>query len=223
MVLHEAVLAATLAAAAQALWDHLGARADDPESWYRRRDHGIMVQYFQHPAFEAIRRSARIHKAFAQLWGHADLWATTDRVGFNAPERPGFMFPGPDLHWDCSVKTPIPFGTQGIVYLTDTPPEQGAFTLVPGFQRWGEDWLKGLPPGADRAGRTCTPSAPFPLAGAPATSSSGTRRCRTAPAPTGGRSRGWCSTSPCFRRGWISRKSGFEGRAHRRGAAASGR
>ena len=149
VVLHDAVPAATLAAAAQALWDHLGARADDPESWYRRRDHGIMVQYFQHPAFEAIRRSARIHKAFAQLWGHADLWATTDRVGFNVPERPGFMFPGPDLHWDCSVKTPIPFGTQGILYLTDTPPEQGAFTLVPGFQRWGEDWLKGLPPGAD--------------------------------------------------------------------------
>jgi len=108
-----------------------------------------MVQYFQHPAFEAIRRSPRIHKAFAQLWGHADLWATTDRVGFNVPERKGFMFPGPDLHWDCSVKTPIPFGTQGIVYLTDTPPEQGAFTLVPGFQRWGEDWLKDLPPGAD--------------------------------------------------------------------------
>lgn len=44
------------------------------------------------------------------------------------------------------MKTPIPFGTQGILYLTDTPPEQGAFTLVPGFQRWGEAWLASLPP-----------------------------------------------------------------------------
>jgi hypothetical protein len=149
VVLHDAVPPATHEAAAQALWHHLGARPDDPETWYRRNDHGIMVQYFQHPAFEAVRRSPRIHKAFAQLWGTADLWATTDRVGFNVPERAGFMFPGPHLHWDVSVKTPIPFGTGGILYLTDTPPEQGAFTVVPGFQSWGEAWLKALPPGTD--------------------------------------------------------------------------
>jgi ectoine hydroxylase-related dioxygenase (phytanoyl-CoA dioxygenase family) len=67
----------------------------------------------------------------------------------NVPERPGWKFPGPDLHWDVSIKTPIPFGTAGILYLTDTPPEQGAFTLVPGFHRRVEDWLKSLPPGAD--------------------------------------------------------------------------
>jgi ectoine hydroxylase-related dioxygenase (phytanoyl-CoA dioxygenase family) len=96
-----------------------------------------------------VRNSPRIHKAFAQLWGTADLWVTTDRVGFNAPEREGFMFPGPHLHWDVSVKTPIPLGTGGILYLTDTPPEQGAFTVVPGFQRWGEAWLNALPRGAD--------------------------------------------------------------------------
>ncbi|HTV36053.1 MAG TPA: phytanoyl-CoA dioxygenase family protein [Xanthobacteraceae bacterium] len=150
VVLHDAVPAATREAAAQALWKHLGAREDNPETWYAtKNNHGIMVQYFQHPAFEAIRRAPRIHKAFAQLWGTADLWATTDRVGFNPPEREDFKFPGPHLHWDVSVKTPIPFTTAGILYLTDTPPEQGAFTLVPSFQRWGEDWLKTLPLNAD--------------------------------------------------------------------------
>jgi hypothetical protein len=149
VVLHDAVPEASRLAATQALWDHLNARPDEPETWYRRRDHGIMVQYFQHPAFEANRRSPRIHKAFAQLWGTPDLWVSTDRVGFNVPERAGWNFPGPDLHWDVSVKTPIPMGTGGILYLTETPPEQGAFTLVPGFQRWGEEWLKNLPPAAD--------------------------------------------------------------------------
>ncbi len=149
VVLHDAVPKTVREAAAQALCAHLGADPDDPQTWYQRRDHGIMVQYFQHPAFAAIRRSPRIHKAFAQLWGTADLWTTTDRVGFNAPEREDFRFPGPHLHWDVSVKTPIPFGTGGILYLTDTPPEQGAFTLVPGFQRWGEAWLAALPAGAD--------------------------------------------------------------------------
>ena len=73
----------------------------------------------------------------------------TDRVGFNVPERPGWTFPGPDLHWDVSLKTPIPFGTAGILYLTDTPPEQGAFTLVPGFHRRVDEWLANLAPGAD--------------------------------------------------------------------------
>ena len=149
VVLRDAVPAAMRDEAAQALWQHLGADPNDPETWYRQRDHGIMVQYFQHPAFTAIRRAPRIHKAFAQLWGKADLWATTDRVGFNPPQREGFKFPGPRLHWDVSVRTPIPFGTGGILYLTETPPEQGAFTVVPGFQRWGEAWLKALPPGAD--------------------------------------------------------------------------
>ncbi len=149
VVLYDAVSPPIREAAAQALWDHLGADPADPDTWYARNDHGIMVQYFQHPAFAAVRSSPRIHKAFAQLWGTADLWVTTDRVGFNPPERPGFAFPGPHLHWDVSVKTPIPLGTGGILYLTDTPPEQGAFTLVPDFQRWGESWLKDLPPGAD--------------------------------------------------------------------------
>ena len=149
VVLHDAVPAESREAAAQALWDHLGASPDDAETWYRRRNQGIMVQHFQHPAFEANRRSPRIHKAFAQLWGTADLWVSTDRVGFNVPEREGWAFPGPDLHWDVSLKTPIPFSAAGILYLTDTPPEQGAFTLVPGFHRRVETWRAGLPPGTD--------------------------------------------------------------------------
>jgi ectoine hydroxylase-related dioxygenase (phytanoyl-CoA dioxygenase family) len=108
-----------------------------------------MVQYFQHPAFDANRKSRRIHKAFAQLWGKADLWVTTDRVGFNPPERESHRFPGPDLHWDVSVQQPIPLSTFGILYLTDTEAEQGAFTLVPGFPRRIGDWLASLPAGAN--------------------------------------------------------------------------
>jgi ectoine hydroxylase-related dioxygenase (phytanoyl-CoA dioxygenase family) len=149
VIVHDAVPADSLAAAAEAVWDHVGARSDHPATWYRQRNNGIMVQFFQHPAFTTNRRSSRIHKAYAQLWGTADLWVTTDRVGFNVPERPGWTFPGPDLHWDTSLVQPMPFHTQGILYLTDTPPEQGAFTCVPGFHRRISTWLADLPPGAD--------------------------------------------------------------------------
>jgi hypothetical protein len=137
-------------AAAGALWRQLNMSPDDPETWYQtRQDHGIMVQFFHHPALQRIRESARIHKAFAQIWGTADLWATTDRVSFNPPERPGWMFAGPRLHWDTSVELPIPFGVQGLVYLTDTAAQQGAFTCVPGFHRKIADWLGSLPPDAN--------------------------------------------------------------------------
>lgn len=149
VILHDAVSEEVRAAAERAIWQHLGARPDDPESWYVPNDHGIMVQLFQHPAFTAVRKSTRIHKAFAQLWGTSDLWPATDRVGFNVPERPGWMFRGPHMHWDVSLARPIPFGTQGILYLTDTPAEQGAFTCVPGFQRKIDAWLDGLPAGVD--------------------------------------------------------------------------
>lgn len=149
VIVHDAVPDSSRDAATQAILDHVGARLEDADSWYQPNDHGIMVQFFQHPAFTANRQSRRIHKAFAQLWQTADLWVSTDRAGFNVPERPGWMFRGPDLHWDVSLARPIPFGTQGILYLTDTEAEQGAFTLVPGFHHRLDAWLHSLPAGAD--------------------------------------------------------------------------
>jgi hypothetical protein len=149
VVLHDAVSTDACRQAERAIWEHLRMDPADPETWYRKGDRGIMVQLYQHPALEANRRSPRIHKAFAQLWGTPDLWRTTDRVSFNVPERPGFMFQSPDLHWDTSLKPPVPLGIQGLLYLVDTPPEQGAFTLVPGFHRRLEAWLASLPPGAN--------------------------------------------------------------------------
>ena len=149
VVLHDAVPPAGCEAAARATLAYIGARADDPTTWYPPNPNGIMVQLFQHPALERNRRSQRIHKAFTQLWGSADLWVSTDRVGFNAPECPGHAFRGPHLHWDVSLLPPIPFGTQGILYLTDTAPAQGALTLVPGFHRRIDAWLDGLPQDAE--------------------------------------------------------------------------
>jgi len=165
VIVPDAVPKSSREAATQAILDHVGATLDEPESWYKPNDHGIMVQFFQHPAFTANRQSRRLHKAFAQLWKTADLWVSTDRVGFNVPERPGWMFRGPDMHWDVSLARPIPFGTQGILYLTDTEPEQGAFTLVPGFHHRLDAWLDSLPPGADPRGQDLHALGSKPIAG----------------------------------------------------------
>jgi ectoine hydroxylase-related dioxygenase (phytanoyl-CoA dioxygenase family) len=102
-----------------------------------------------HPALDRNRGSSRIRNAFAQLWGTDDLLLTVDRGGFNPPERPLWTFSGRGLHWDTSLVPPIPLDISGVLYLTDTLAEQGAFHCVPGFHRHIEGWLAALPPGAD--------------------------------------------------------------------------
>ncbi|KQT47923.1 phytanoyl-CoA dioxygenase [Methylobacterium sp. Leaf456] len=141
VVLRRAIEPDEAAAAEALLWRLLDARADDPSGWYGPRTNGIMIQHFQDPALEVARRSPRIHKAFAQLYGTSDLWSSTDRMGFNPPEHEGYRFPGPHLHWDMSLASPRPLSTGGILYLTDTDANQGALQVVPGFHHRLDGWL----------------------------------------------------------------------------------
>lgn len=131
--------------------DFLDIDINDPATWYTPHParQGIMVQLFQHPQLEKNRRSEKIRLAYEQLWGRSDLWLNTDRVSFNPPENEKFTFPGPRLHWDVSLELPVPFGLQGLLYLSDTTAEQGAFTLVPEFHNKIDEWIGSLPPGAD--------------------------------------------------------------------------
>lgn len=150
VVLREAVPRAAALAAERAVWDFVGARPEDRDTWYRNSDgHTIMVPLVHHPAFDANRASPRIRAAYAQLLGTDDLVVTVDRGGFNPPERAGWRFPGPRLHWDTSLALPIPLSIQGILYLADTPAHQGAFCCVPGFHRRIDSWLRCLPPGTN--------------------------------------------------------------------------
>ena len=123
-----------------------------------------MVQLFQHAILEKNRSTDKIRKAFEEVWGRTDLWLNADRVGFNPPETDSYKFPGPKLHWDTSINLPFPFGTQGILYLADTAENQGAFTLVPGFQHQIEGWLNGLPPGANPRQQNLYALGPKPIA-----------------------------------------------------------
>jgi Phytanoyl-CoA dioxygenase (PhyH)/Domain of unknown function (DUF5069) len=131
-----------------AICDFINIKRDDAATWYLPHParQGIMVQLFQHPALEKNRLSQKIRSAYEQLWERKDLWVNTDRVGFNPPETENWKFPGPALHWDVSLQLPIPFGLQGILYLSDTAANQGAFTLVPGFHHKIENWLNTLAP-----------------------------------------------------------------------------
>ncbi|MCB2379339.1 phytanoyl-CoA dioxygenase family protein [Hymenobacter sp. BT635] len=150
VVLRQAVTREQARATELAVWEALGMHPDEPASWYEKPiGKGIMMDFYHHPTLRANRQSMRIQKAFAQLWRTPDLWTTTDRTSFNPPETASLPFQGPHLHWDMSLQPPFHFGTQGLLYLCDTPAEQGAFCCVPGFHRRLEPWLAQLPAGTD--------------------------------------------------------------------------
>jgi hypothetical protein len=134
-----------------AIWEHLGADREDPDSWYGvDLQQGVMVQMFHAPGIAEIHASPRIHKAIAQLAGTSDLVMTADRCGFNPPVRPGSPYTGARLHFDLpSFELPVKAGVQGILYLTDTDENQGALRLIPGFHRRIDAWLRSLPSGCD--------------------------------------------------------------------------
>lgn len=151
LVLPDVIAGSLCAEACAAIYEFLQMEPADPDSWYRSdpRRHQIMVQLFRHPALNKIRASPAVEHIYRQLWHSDNLWMSTDRVSFNPPERPGWQFPGPRLHWDADLKAPLGFNTQGLVYLTDTAENQGAFTCVPGFQRQIDDWLRQWPADKD--------------------------------------------------------------------------
>lgn len=144
VIVRGAIASDEVVAVRELIWRLVDGSPEDPASWYKPRSDGIMVPHFQDSALDAARRSPRIHKAFAQLWGTENLWVTVDRVGFNPPETLAHPFSGSDLHWDVSLAQPIPFGTQAVLYLTDTAENQGAFRCVPGFHKRIDGWLAEL-------------------------------------------------------------------------------
>jgi ectoine hydroxylase-related dioxygenase (phytanoyl-CoA dioxygenase family)/quercetin dioxygenase-like cupin family protein len=127
----------------EVIWQYLQANPAQPHSWYQSSDkmQKIMLQLFRHPVLDSNRQQPLIRQVYEQLWQRTDLVMSTDRVSFNPPETQCWSFPGPDLHWDVELVAPVPFATQGLVYLTDTTEQQGAFCCVPGFHLKIDDWI----------------------------------------------------------------------------------
>lgn len=149
VIIHDAMPRENILAAELAVWDFLSMNREDSNTWYQNHParQGIMVQFFQHPALQANRDAVKIRRAYEQLWNSKELWVSMDRVSFNPPENEQWVFPGPRLHFDVSLDMPMPFGLQGLLYLTDTAANQGAFTLVPGFHKKINEWISNMPAG----------------------------------------------------------------------------
>jgi hypothetical protein len=146
VVLQNAISREDCVATQDAIWEFLEMSPTDKKSWYKQHEEqrGLMVNFSNHPTLNKNRESLRIQKAFQQLYRSNKIYKTIDKVSFNPPITKEFTFLGSGLHWDVSLKLPIPFRLQGLLYLSDCDENDGAFHCVPGFHNKMVAWLHSL-------------------------------------------------------------------------------
>lgn len=153
VVIHNAVPPENLQAVIDAMFTFLGMDPNNPDDWYRLPlTPGGMIEMYQHQALWDNRQHPRIHGAFTDLLGTEKLWVTFDRANLKPPfhpDHPNYNHGG-FLHWDIDTSKldEIPFGVQGVLYLSDTGADMGGFHCVPGHHRTLSEWIKTQP--ADR-------------------------------------------------------------------------
>ena len=154
VVVPEAVPPENCRAAAAALWEFSLMDPDDPESWrismetdrvYHKEI--LYVNMCHHQALWDNRQHPRIHQAYAEIWGTEKLWVKLQGGSISLPETRGFYeYPPLRLHWDMDpINAPLKFNVNGLLYLTDTAENQGAWTCIPKFHHDLESWIKNIP------------------------------------------------------------------------------
>ena len=157
VIIHDVVPKSNLDAMIQTIWDFLEVDGEDPDAWYHHRPRGRsgdsaspislagMVEVYQRQALWDNRQYPRVYEAFKEILSEDRLWVSLDRANMKPPARddmPEWDHPGM-IHWDVDTsQDPIPFGVQGVLYLTDTSEDQGGFQCVPGFHRLFDEWVK---------------------------------------------------------------------------------
>ncbi|MCH5720002.1 phytanoyl-CoA dioxygenase family protein [Niabella hibiscisoli] len=119
----------------QFICDYQGISLNDSATWYPNHQdwHGLMLQVYQQPDMEAIRRHPAVKQLFAELYQTPRIAANTDKVSYNPPETEHWQFRHHQLHWDIDHSRPPDYYIQGLIYLDDTPEDRGPLRLIPGF------------------------------------------------------------------------------------------
>lgn len=86
------------------------------------------MEIYQHQALWDNRQHPWVHQAFSEIWGNEKLWVSVDWACMKPPvreDKPEYSSKG-FVHWDVDTAVhPVPFGVQGVLYLTDTAEDQG--------------------------------------------------------------------------------------------------
>ncbi len=143
LVVPDVVPAALCERSAAALCEFIGVDPDDDSTWakYLAQGHGI-IPLHHHQALWDVRQLPQLHDVFRSVYETEKLWVTFDRGSFKVPSafhESGFRMDA--VHWDGDPRIAGEIAVQGLVYLTDTPPEQGAFAMVPALYKTLDAWL----------------------------------------------------------------------------------
>ncbi|MDH5737568.1 MAG: phytanoyl-CoA dioxygenase family protein [Gammaproteobacteria bacterium] len=126
-----------------AIINYLALDMDRPDSWYQQplEGHGIVPLHHAQSLWN-LRQYPAIHRVFAHLYGDERLWVSMDRVSYKPPASIKTKdWKTAPLHWDCDPWTFNKLGIQGLVYLTDTEADQGAFCCVPSIYKDRQTYL----------------------------------------------------------------------------------
>jgi hypothetical protein len=138
--------------AIEAIVEYLDIDLSDDRTWYRQAHsgHGI-VPLHHHQAFWDIRQSERVHEVFTALYDDERLWVSMDRASYKPPgSSQSSDWQEAGVHWDCDPFVQNELSLQGLVYLTDTRPDQGAFCCVPSIYQNLTDYLVAHKDDSDR-------------------------------------------------------------------------
>ena len=109
-----------------------GANLNRSDSWYQKDlGHNGIVPVHQHQAIWNVRQHPAIHQAYAKLLATEKLWVRLDRLSFKPPQQQPEAFDKSNIHLDFPYRKITSLRLQGILYLTDTEENQGAFCCVP--------------------------------------------------------------------------------------------
>ena len=143
LAVHNLVPRAHCEAVIAAMCEFVGVNIQNAATWpnCQVQGHGI-VPLHHHQALWDVRQLPQIHSVFAALYETEKLWVTLDRVSFKLPTSlRAEPFRMDKVHWDGDPRQAQPLGLQGLVYLTDTPVEQGAFAMLPALYKGLDAWI----------------------------------------------------------------------------------
>ena len=92
-----------------------------------------IVPVHQHQALWDTRQEPAVHAAFKAIHGTDDLWVSMDRASYKPRLSKRAKYARGDanvIHVDKNLNDET-FTVQGVLYLTDTPEDQGAWEYVP--------------------------------------------------------------------------------------------
>lgn len=125
------------------LQDRAGVDLTDPATWAAPGFPAVWA----HQAQWDVRQAPAVHAAFANAWGREDLVVSIDGLGFKPPvavDPDGRYANAMPLHFDVDPRSGDRI-FQGVVYLTDVGPDDGAFRCVPGVFADLDGWLERHP------------------------------------------------------------------------------